>query len=50
MHYEEHKERPFFPKLVNFMSSGPVCAMVWEGDDVIKDGRAMLGATSPHNS
>lgn len=46
-HYEEHKERPFFPKLVNFLSSGAVVAMVWEGKDVIKYGRTMIGATNP---
>ena len=46
-HYDEHKERPFFPKLVNFLSSGAVVAMVWEGTDVIKTGRTMIGATNP---
>ena len=49
-HYEEHKERPFFPKLVNFLSSGAVIAMVWEGKDVIKTGRQMIGATNPLSS
>jgi len=46
-HYEEHKERPFFPKLVNFLSSGAVVAMVWEGTGVVKYGRTMIGATNP---
>ena len=35
-HYQEHKERPFFAKLVDYVSSGPVLAMVWQGRDLIK--------------
>jgi nucleoside-diphosphate kinase len=31
VHYAEHKDRSFFAGLVNYMASGPVCAMVWEG-------------------
>lgn len=46
-HYAEHDGKPFFGKLVNFLASGPVVAMVWEGSGVIKTGRAMIGATSP---
>ncbi|PFH60090.1 hypothetical protein XA68_11478 [Ophiocordyceps unilateralis] len=46
-HYEDLKSKPFFNDLVAFMSSGPVCAMVWEGLDVVKTGRTMLGATDP---
>jgi hypothetical protein len=46
-HYAEHDGKPFFPKLVNFLSSGPVVAMVWEGKDVVKYGRTMIGATNP---
>ncbi|KAF8059183.1 NDK1 [Scenedesmus sp. PABB004] len=46
-HYAEHAGKPFFPKLVNFLSSGPVVAMVWEGKEVVKTGRAMIGATNP---
>jgi len=49
-HYEEHKERPFFKPLVAFASSGPVVAMVWEGYNIIKSGRKMIGATNPDNS
>jgi nucleoside diphosphate kinase len=37
-HYAEHDGKPFFPKLVNFLSSGPVVAMVWEGKQVVKYG------------
>eukprot|EP00798_Chlamydomonas_sp_ICE-L_P011578 gene11578-34278_t len=46
-HYAEHNGRPFFPKLVSFLASGAVVAMVWEGKDVIKYGRSMIGATNP---
>ncbi|KAI9285974.1 nucleoside diphosphate kinase [Umbelopsis sp. AD052] len=48
-HYADLKNKPFFPSLVEYMSNGaaPVVAMVWEGSDVIRQGRAMLGATSP---
>lgn len=46
-HYEEHKERPFFGELVSFITSGPVFAMVWEGQDVIKTARKMMGETKP---
>ena len=53
-HFQEHyvhlKDRPFFPKLVEFMSSSPVVAMVWEGKDVVKQGRKMLGETDPLQS
>ncbi len=46
-HYAVHKERPFFADLVNFITSGPVVAMVWEGTDAIKLTRTMIGATKP---
>jgi nucleoside-diphosphate kinase len=46
-HYEVHKERPFYGELVNFVTSGPVVAMVWEGNDVVKLTRTMIGATKP---
>ncbi|XP_077358437.1 nucleoside diphosphate kinase B-like [Festucalex cinctus] len=49
-HYSDLKERPFFPHLINFMSSGPVVAMVWEGKGVVKTGRVMLGETNPADS
>jgi nucleoside-diphosphate kinase len=44
-HYAEHKEKPFFGELVDFITSGPVFAMVWEGDDIIAISRAMIGKT-----
>lgn len=46
-HYAVHKERPFFPGLVEFIISGPVVAMVWEGNGVIASARKMIGATNP---
>ncbi len=49
-HYGVHKERPFFPGLVEFITSGPVVAMVWEGDGVIAGARKVIGATNPLNA
>lgn len=49
-HYAVHKERPFFPGLVNFITSGPVVGMVWEGKGVIASARKIIGATNPLNS
>ncbi|MEO1134343.1 MAG: nucleoside-diphosphate kinase, partial [Cyanobacteria bacterium J06639_1] len=49
-HYGEHKERPFFPGLVEFITSGPVVAMVWEGKGVVASARKMIGKTNPLDS
>jgi nucleoside-diphosphate kinase len=46
-HYAEHKERPFFGELVSFITSSPVFAMVWEGENAIAVCRAMMGKTNP---
>jgi nucleoside-diphosphate kinase len=46
-HYMEHQEKPFFGELVDFITSGPVFAMVWEGDNIIEISRLMIGKTSP---
>ena len=46
-HYGVHRERPFFEGLVDFITSGPVVAMVWEGDGVIASARMLIGATKP---
>ena len=46
-HYGVHRERPFFAGLVDFITSGPVIAMVWEGDGVIASARTLIGATKP---
>lgn len=45
--YAVHRERPFFPSLTDFMSSGPVVVMVLEGEEVIARNRAIMGATDP---
>ena len=45
-HYGEHKEKPFFGELVKFITSGPVFAMVWEGENVISVSRQMVGKTN----
>merc|ERR1712058_148035 len=49
-HYADLSARPFFPGLVSYMASGPVVAMVWEGENVVKTGRVMLGETNPRDS
>jgi nucleoside-diphosphate kinase len=46
-HYAEHAERPFFGELVEFITSGPIVAMVLEGEDAIKAARQVIGATNP---
>lgn len=46
-HYGEHVGKPFFAGLVNFITSGPVVAMVLEGKDVVATAREMMGATNP---
>jgi nucleoside-diphosphate kinase len=49
-HYGEHREKPFFPGLVDFITSGPVVAMVWEGKGVVASARKIIGATNPLTS
>ncbi|CAN7590631.1 nucleoside-diphosphate kinase [Paenibacillus sp. LjRoot153] len=46
IHYAEHKGKEFFERLVNFITSGPVFAMVWHGDQVITLSRTMIGKTN----
>ena len=46
-HYKEHKEKPFFGELVDFITSSPVFAMVWEGENAVTVARKMLGKTNP---
>ena len=45
--YAEHKERPFYPDLVAFMTSGPVVVQVLEGEGAILKNRELMGATNP---
>ncbi len=44
-HYAEHKEKPFFGELTSYITSAPVVAMVWQGDDCVTIVRKMVGAT-----
>jgi nucleoside-diphosphate kinase len=46
-HYQEHDGKPFFDELVSFITSGPVVAMIVEGEGAIKTVRGMVGATDP---
>eukprot|EP00531_Pseudo-nitzschia_arenysensis_P011142 CAMPEP_0116127406 /NCGR_PEP_ID=MMETSP0329-20121206/6824_1 /TAXON_ID=697910 /ORGANISM="Pseudo-nitzschia arenysensis, Strain B593" /LENGTH=224 /DNA_ID=CAMNT_0003621505 /DNA_START=29 /DNA_END=703 /DNA_ORIENTATION=- len=46
-HYADLSKKPFYPGLTKFFSSGPIVCMCWEGKDVIKQGRQMLGETQP---
>ncbi|CAJ0768200.1 22402_t:CDS:2, partial [Entrophospora sp. SA101] len=49
-HYADLREKPFFPGLLQYILSGPVVGMVWEGKDAVKTGRRMLGETDPLKS
>lgn len=49
-HYADLAGKPFFGGLTDFFSSGPIVAMVWEGENVIATGRRMMGATKPFDS
>ncbi|NEU28238.1 nucleoside-diphosphate kinase [Paenibacillus polymyxa] len=44
-HYAEHVSKPFFEELVGFITSGPVFAMVWEGDNIVTLSRLLIGKT-----
>ena len=46
-HYAVHRGKPFFENVVNFISSGPVVTMVWEGEDIVALSRKLIGATKP---
>ncbi len=48
--YAEHRERPFFPALIEFMTSGPVCVQVLEGEDAVARNRQLMGATNPQEA
>ncbi|XP_062891064.1 nucleoside diphosphate kinase A-like [Mobula hypostoma] len=49
-HYIDLKDKPFYSGLCKFTSSGPFVAMCWEGDNIVKLSRDMLGATNPAES
>ena|SRR5438132_13028094 len=46
-HYAEHAQRPFFGELVEFITSGPIVAMVLEGEQAVRAARQVIGATDP---
>lgn len=46
-HYSEHVEKPFFPELLGFITSGPVVAMEWAGPDAVAVARTLMGPTNP---
>lgn len=48
--YAEHKERPFFPALIDFMTSGPVTVQVLEGENAVARNRELMGATNPKSA
>ena len=47
VHYEEHTEKPFFGELVEFITQGPLVAMVMDGPDAVAAARQVIGATNP---
>ena len=49
-HYAEHLEKPFFGELADFITSGPLVAMVLEGPDAVAAARQVIGATNPLNA
>ncbi|MBT8197746.1 MAG: nucleoside-diphosphate kinase [Acidimicrobiia bacterium] len=49
-HYAEHTEKPFFGDLVSFITSGPVVAMEWSGENAIAVSRTLMGATNPSDA
>eukprot|EP01083_Nonionella_stella_P077058 210230_1 len=49
-HYADLSSKPFFGGLTDFLSSGPVVAMVWTGKDAVRTGRKIIGATNPLDS
>lgn len=48
--YAEHKGRPFFPALIDFMTSGPVMVQVLEGENAVARNRELMGATNPRDA
>ncbi len=49
-HYGEHKGKKFYDSLINYITSGPVLAMVWEGENAVSVCRNMMGKTNPQES
>ena len=49
-HYAEHEGKPFYPRLIKYITSGPIIAMVIEGKNVIEESRKMMGSTKPEEA
>ena len=49
-HYEEHKEKPFFRELIDYITSGEVCVLIVEGNNAVEEIRKLNGATDPKNA
>lgn len=49
-HYQEHKDKPFYKDLINYLTSGPIIAMVIEGENVINGSRQIMGCTCPDDA
>ena len=49
-HYAEHKDKKFFPSLISYITSGPVFAMVWEGENAVQVCRNIMGKTNPQEA
>ena len=49
-HYAEHVNKPFYPDLLKFITSGPVLAMVWEGESAVSVVRTLVGKTDPQEA
>lgn len=49
-HYDEHKEKPFFNELIEYITRGEVCALIIEGENAIEEVRKINGATDPKNA
>lgn len=49
-HYAEHEGKPFYPRLIRYITSGPIVAMVVEGENIIAESRKMMGATRPEEA
>ena len=50
IHYGEHVDRPFFPGLVGFITSGPIVALAWEANNAVEIVRSTMGPTNPANA
>ncbi len=48
--YKVHQTKPFYERLCNYLSSGPITVMILEGEDAIKENRRIMGATDPKNA